>query len=146
MKKLFSILFLSLLINFVAAQVSKTINVTTVGTLSNLLTSQEKATVTDLKLTGNIDARDFKCLLFEVSSLTTLDLSGANIQAYNGTGGSSIDGLSINSINTMPPFSFYDGGGTAKSTLKSITFPNSLVSIGNCAFYWSGLVNVTIPN
>jgi len=46
----------------------------------------------------------------------------------------------------MPPFSFYDGGGTFKTTLKSITFPNSLLSIGDCAFYWSGLINVTIPN
>lgn len=146
MKKLFSILFLSLFINFVAAQVSKTINLTTAGTLSNLLTIQEKATVTDLKLTGSIDARDFKFMLFEVSSLTVLDLSGANIQAYSGTGGSSMDGFSVNSTNTMPPFSFYDGGVTAKGTLKSIIFPNSLIAIGDCAFYWSGLINVTIPN
>lgn len=146
MKKLLSIFILALVINLVAAQVSKTINLSTAGTLSSLLTTQEKSTITNLTITGNIDARDFKCLLFEVSSLTTLDLSNTTIQAYNGTGGSSMDGLSVNTINRMPPFSFYDGGGTPKRTLQSIIFPNSLVSIGNCAFYWSGLINVTIPN
>ena len=146
MRKHFTLFILILLTNLVGAEVSKTINVTTAGTLSNLLTTQEKTSVADLTITGKIDARDFKCLLFEVPLLTVLDLSGANIQAYSGTEGSSIDGFSINSINIMPPFSFYDGGGTAKRNLKSITFPNSLVSIGNCAFYWSGLISVTIPN
>jgi len=109
MKKLLTLLFLTLLASFINAQVSKTINVATEGTLSTLLTAAEKTTITDLTITGNIDARDFKCLLFEVSLLTALDLSGTNIKAYSGTEGSSIDGLSINSINTMPPFSFYDG-------------------------------------
>jgi len=146
MKKLFSILFLVLLVNLVTAQVSKTINLTTAGTLSNLLTSGEKTSVTDLTITGSIDASDFKCLLMEVTSLTSLDLSGATIQAYSGIGGSSMDGLSVNQMNTMPPFAFYDGGGTAKRTLTSIIFPSSLVSIGDDAFYWSGLINVTIPN
>lgn len=146
MKKLLSIFILALVINLVTAQVSKTVNVNTAGTLSSLLTTPEKSAITNLTITGNIDARDLKCLLFEVSSLTALDLSNTTIQAYNGTEGSSMDGLSVNPINRMPPFSFYDGGGTAKRTLKSITLPNSLVSIGNCAFYWSGLINVTIPN
>lgn len=146
MKKLFSILFLALLTNLGATQVSKTINLTASGTLSNLLTTQEKSTITNLTISGNIDARDFKCLLFEVPSLSALDLSNTTIQAYNGTGGSSMDGLSVNSINSMPPFSFYDGGATAVRNLKSIIFPNSLVSIGNCSFYWSGLINVAVPN
>ena len=146
MKKLLTIFIFVMLANLISAQVYKTINVTTAGKLSALLTATENATVTDLTITGIINAVDFRYLLFEVPLLTVLDLSDVIIQPYDGTGGSSIDGLSINSINTMPPFSFYDGGGTFKTTLKSITFPNSLLSIGDCAFYWSGLINVTIPN
>lgn len=146
MKKLISIFISLMLANLISSQVYKTINVTTAGKLSSFLTETENATVTDLTITGIIDAVDFRYLLFEVPLLTVLDLSGVIIQPYYGTGGSSMDGLSINPINTMPPFSFYDGGGTFKTTLKSITFPNSLVSIGDGAFYWSGLINVTIPN
>ena len=44
------------------AQVSKTINVTTAGTLSSLLTAEEKISVTNLTVTGNIDARDVMCM------------------------------------------------------------------------------------
>jgi hypothetical protein len=145
MKKLFSILLLALLINFVAAQVSKTINVTSAGTLSNLLTKEEKTSVTDLTIIGKIDARDFKCLMYEVPLLTVLNISGANIQAYYGIEGTSSE-YTTYPIDKIPPFAFYDGGGGTKRTLKSIIFPNSLVSIGNDAFYWSGLINVTIPN
>jgi hypothetical protein len=146
MKKLLTIFIFLMLANLISSQVYKTVNLQTAGTLTTLLTAKEKTTVTNLTITGKIDARDFKFLLFEVPLLTALDLSGAVIQAYNGTEGSSMDGLSINSINTMPPFSFYDGGITAIRNMKSIIFPNSLVSIGDCAFYWSGLINVTIPN
>jgi len=146
MKKLLTIFIFLILANLISAQVYKTVNLQTAGTLTTLLTATEKTTVTNLTITGKIDARDFKFLLFEVPLLTALDLSGTVIQAYNGTEGSSVDGLSINSINTMPPFSFYDGGITATRNMKSIIFPNSLVSIGDCAFYWSGLINVTIPN
>lgn len=146
MKKLLTIFIFVMLANLISSQVYKTINVTTAGKLSAFLTATENATVTDLTVTGIIDAVDFRYLLFQVPLLTVLDLSGVIIQPYYGTGGSSMDGLSINPINTMPPFSFYDGGGTAKRNLKSITFPSSLLSIGDCAFYWSGLINVTIPN
>lgn len=146
MKKLLTIFIFLMLANLISSQVYKTINVTTAGKLSTFLTATENNTVTDLTITGIIDAVDFRTLLFQVPLLTVLDLSDVVIQPYYGSGGSSIDGLSINPINTMPPFSFYDGGGTFKSTLKSIIFPNSLVSIGDGAFYWSGLINVTIPN
>ena len=146
MKKTISFFILILIAGILNAQTVKTIDVPTAGTLSGLLTPTEKTTITNLKITGNIDARDFKFLLFDTPLLNTLDLSDAIINAYYGTEGSSIDGLSVNANNTMPPFSFYNGGITAKSSLRYITFPNSLVSIGNCAFYWSGLIKVIIPN
>ena len=78
MKKLLSIFVLALLTTLLSA-VSKTINVTTSGTLTTLLTSTEKTTVTDLTLTGNIDARDVKCMRDEMTVLAVLDLSGVSI-------------------------------------------------------------------
>lgn len=52
MKRLFSILFLALLTSAASAIVYKNINVSTPGTLSSLLTTSNKATITDLTLTG----------------------------------------------------------------------------------------------
>ena len=69
------------------AQVSKTINVTTAGTLSSLLTAQEKSTVTNLTVTGSIDARDVKCLRDEISILEVLDLKNTTLNKYEGTEG-----------------------------------------------------------
>jgi len=93
MKKLLTIFIFVMLANLISAQVYKTINVTTAGKLSALLTATENATVTDLTITGIIDAVDFRYLLFEVPLLTVLDLSDVIIQPYDSTGGSSIDGF-----------------------------------------------------
>ncbi|MDD3079213.1 MAG: leucine-rich repeat protein [Paludibacter sp.] len=71
----------------VSAQVSKTVNVATAGTLSSLLTDEEKSTVTDLTVTGNINKDDFNTMKFlngdnvaaAASILTSLDLSNATV-------------------------------------------------------------------
>ena len=44
------------------SQVNKTLEVTTPGTLSALLTESEKSTITHLTVTGPIDARDIKAI------------------------------------------------------------------------------------
>ncbi len=69
------------------AQVSKTINITTAGTLSTALTSVELNTVTNLTITGTIDARDFVPMRDAMPALAILDLSGVTIAAYNGSAG-----------------------------------------------------------
>lgn len=107
------------------AQVSKTVSVTTAGTLSTLLTPTEKTTVTDLTITGDIDARDFKLLRDTMTVLTNLDLRGVNILEYNedvlGYG------TSINPANSIPSFAFY----SIRSNLFSKVFlPNNLEVIG----------------
>lgn len=87
MKKHLTFLLLILLVSVINAQVSKTINVTTTGTLTNLLTSTEKATVTNLTVTGNIDVRDVKCMRDDIKLLAVLDISSVQIQYYKGTAG-----------------------------------------------------------
>jgi len=62
MKKLiflFSLLYLAL---DTYAQLSKTIDLANAGTLSTALTPTELQNVTNLTITGTIDARDFKTM------------------------------------------------------------------------------------
>src|SRR5450830_1723622 len=101
MKKFLSFFVLALFTTVVPAQLSKTINVPTAGTLSTLLTSDEKTTVTNLNLTGNIDAQDVKCLRDEMTVLAVLDLSAVSINAYNGSGGTIISST-LYPANEMP--------------------------------------------
>ena len=129
------------------AQVSKTINVNTPGTLGTLLTANELSTVTNLTLTGNIDARDFKAMRDSMPVLSVLDLSSVTIVGYNGTKGTDIFGGQNYLANAIPQYSFYKGNGGGKKTLITFTFPNSATSIGGCAFeYCTGLTTVSIPN
>lgn len=147
---------LSVLISTVAiAQVSKSINVLTAGTLSSLLTATEKTTVTNLTVTGNIDARDVKCMREEMTKVSALDISTVSIKAYSGLMGTSAF-TSIYPANEMPEQSFYNtntGNGNIK--LKTINLPTSINSIGSSAFSYCngnsilgypGLSSITIPS
>ncbi|MDP4271448.1 MAG: leucine-rich repeat domain-containing protein, partial [Bacteroidota bacterium] len=148
MKKLFSILMLVLLASITMAQsISKTINVATAGALSSLLTTTEKTTSTDLVVTGNIDARDVKCMRDEMTKLTNLDMSGVSIQAYTGSDGTSPNGSLTYPANEMPAYSFYNNIYGDK-TLTNIKLPTSLTSIGEYAFRQCYRLtgSLTIPN
>jgi hypothetical protein len=147
MKKL---LILSLFLSLVFAghaQVSQTVNVTAGGGLSAAITAAggSLSTITNLTVTGTIDARDFVTMRDTMPALAVLDISGATIAAYSGTGGTFTD--TSYPANTVPEFAFYNSGTrTGKSTLTSITFPGSVTSIGNHAFQLcTGLTSITIP-
>jgi len=76
MKRLLCFIAALLLINYFSnSQIYKTIDLTTSGTLSSLLSNEEKRNVTNLTLTGNVDTRDFKCMRDEMSVLSVLDIS-----------------------------------------------------------------------
>ena len=127
-----------------------TINVATAGTLSSLISSTDKTTLTKLILTGNIDARDVKCMRDELTNLAVLDISGVNIIAYSGIDGTQSGSAStIYPANEMPNSSFSNPNKNAgKNSLKSISLPKSITSIGASAFgYCKGLnVDFEIPN
>ena len=77
--------FLSMCITIMLqAQVSKSLECTA-GFLADSLTSGEKNTITNLTLTGTIDARDFVTMRDSMPVLAVLDLSGATIATYTGT-------------------------------------------------------------
>lgn len=134
MKKLLFSLVFTLFVSIVFAQVSKTINVTTAGTLSSLLTYTEKSTITDLTVTGTIDARDFRCMRDDLTKLSNLDLDAVNIISFSGGGGPSYNSSAVYPANEIPEGAFYIGAGYGKTSLKKIILPKTITSIGNSSF------------
>ena len=113
----------------------KTINVTTAGTLNSLLTANEKTTITNLTLSGNIDARDFKTMRDSMPALTTLDVKDVSIMSYTGVKGTAGTSNINYPANTIPAFSFCDSTTwIGKEILSSIVLPLSIKSIGESAF------------
>jgi len=152
MKKLLALVFLMLIISVIKAQVSKTINVSTTGTLSTLLSETEKSTIANLIITGNIDARDFKCMRDEMSALSVLDISQATILKYEGVDGTYTFQQMSYPENEIPTFAFTVGPPPCEfdyciSKLSSIKFPSTLNSIGTYAFgYCKQLTQLTLPS
>ncbi len=152
MKKIIAILLLILFVNVTKAQVLKIINGSIAGTLSSLLTDNEKATVTDLKIVGNIDARDFKCLRDNMPALSVLDISMVSILNYEGAEGTYTFQQNNYPANEIPTFAFTIGPPPCGfdyciSKLSSIKLPVNLNSIGTYAFgYCKQLTQVTLPS
>ena len=129
MKSILSFIFLILFTTSVVSQVSKTVELSAPGTLSSILTSTEKATITNLTLRGNIDARDIKCLRDEVIELTVLDISSTTIKSYSGTLGTH-PSVESYPANELPQYSFCTPTIISKNKLKDVVLPNSITSIG----------------
>lgn len=146
MKKLLHVFVLSLLTTLLSAQVSKTIHVETAGTLSTLLEAEEKTSITNLIVTGNIDATDVKCMRDEITKLADLDISAVNIKEYNGNAGTYTH--TTYPENEMPAYSFFNNYTNArKKTLITILLPTSITSIGRYAFhYCESIKRIEIPS
>lgn len=129
-----------------SAQVSKTIHVETAGTLSTLLEAEEKTSITNLTVTGNIDATDVKCMRDEITKLADLDISAVNIKAYSGNAGPFTNPTYPE--NEIPAYSFYNSyTSVGKKSLNTILLPTSITSIGRNAFYLcENIKSIVIPN
>ena len=128
--------------------IKKTINLTSPGTLSILLTPTELSNINDLTITGAIDARDFKTMRDKMPYLAKIDISAAAIYSYSGTEGTAGTSSISYSSNTIPDYAFYNSIQPYKTTLTSISMPTSTRYIGNYAFNGcSGLTCVlSIPS
>jgi hypothetical protein len=146
MKKLLLLFICVLNLALLQAQTTKTLNLTA-GALSTALTASEIATITNLTLTGTIDARDFKTIRDNMSLLASINLSGVTVVAYTGTHGTASTNSVIYPANTIPEYCFFNPGtGVAKTSVTAFSFPSSVTSISSNAFYGcQSLPSITIP-
>lgn len=139
---LLSFLLLSMVLK---SSVFKAVN-SIAGSLSATLTHVEMVTVTNITITGTIDARDFVILRDSMPMLVGLNLDNASITAYTGTQGT-FSGNVIYSANAIPPSAFRNlTTHTSKILLVDITIPSNLKTICDGAFSGCiGLVSISIP-
>jgi hypothetical protein len=117
-----------------------TIDVPASGMLGSLISDNK---ITELTVTGYIDARDVIFIFNELTNLQQLDLSAVKILEYNADGGAY-----SYPPNVMPEYSFYNSyTSSGKSSLKSVVLPTSITAIGLRAFEnCSGLTSIVIPD
>jgi hypothetical protein len=120
----------------------------TAGGLSGALTTAEKSTLTDLTITGTLDARDFVTLRDYMPKLAVLNISGTSIVAYTGTEGTKGTDSYTYPANEIPQNAFFNSiTSTSKKSLTSINLPIKVLSIGVDAFeLCTGLISTTIPS
>jgi len=142
MKKIILLTVILLQVNALNAQVIKSIDVSTAGTLTTLLSVDEKASITQLTVTGKLNARDFKCFRDEIINLAVLDISATTIDYYSGFQGARWGYNLVYPANEIPKWSFYDPDNSRpKATLTTVKLPPSLFSIGEGAFM--DCINIT---
>ena len=129
---------------FIVVSQSGVYNVTP-GGLQTIMADQLE-TVAGFKLTGSIDARDFKTMRDSMPLLEEVDLSEVSIVAYSGTEGT-LDMDTSYSANVFPDRAFCGSDNSGKPGLKNIILPNTTVSLGKNAFRsCTGLTNIFVPN
>lgn len=101
------------------------------------------STITTLTVNGSIDARDFKTIRDSMEALTSLDLSNAVIEAYNGYYGTSYADSSVSyPVNTLPEGALY-----FKRELNSLVLPEGIIALDNHSIdHCSGLSSLIIPS
>jgi|GEM_PF-225603 hypothetical protein len=128
------------------AQVSKTIHVEPAGTLSTLLSDEDRLAVTDLTLTGSINRDDFNTMKNTMPALISIDLGTVQ------TEGDSIPGYAFSSglqsvILPSTLTTIKDYGFASCMGLTAVTLPSSVTRLGTYAFAGcSGLKTMVIPN
>ncbi|NCC09510.1 MAG: leucine-rich repeat domain-containing protein [Bacteroidia bacterium] len=120
------------------AQVSKTFYVNKAGTLIALMTEEEANSITDLTLTGNLNAEDFRHLRDEFQSLRSLDISNADIKLYMGKSGTyPNEKFHVYKPNVIPAYAFTtltNGVIKGKTNLEKIVLSEKTKGIDEAAF------------
>ena len=150
MKEKFLFLFMALSVSLLVKADPVTVSVPAAGMLKTTLEASYTLTdITDLTVTGTIDARDFRTIRNDLSNLEKLNLTATSIAAYTGTGGTAFNPMNGSDmdktypVNTVPEYSFYVsairsllGGEIAperKLKLQSLRLPAGITAIGNYA-------------
>ena len=151
-------LFLTLLF---AAITSLGMSALTVANSAGNLSQQVGDTqITELTVTGTMDARDFLFISEELAELTSIDLSQATILPYN-SGAALYGTVTSYNANEVPRTAFF-GKKLTRVTLpegiqsigyaafagcdrlETVTLPSSVVYLGDYAFSGSGLTSIEL--
>jgi hypothetical protein len=153
MKKTTLLIFVIAINMICQAQVVRTLNVSP-GIIQNAIES-DIYEVTDLTLTGKIDARDFRFMRDFMTKLKIIDLTKVTIVAYTGVEGPAEEDT-IQTIsypaNTIPDYAFYrpaefEFENGEVTVLTSVKLPESAISIGKNAFQSCLLLeSITFPS
>jgi hypothetical protein len=107
----------------------------TAGGLTSALTATEKSTITNLTITGTVDARDFKTMRDEMLELAILDIGNVVVAADQS-----------NAKNSIPYSAFYDySTSKGKKSLSTVTLPSTITTISSEAFKGCGVSNINFP-
>ena len=128
--------FLFAAIACVALQMQAVVVENVAGELSSRLTDTK---VTELTITGSLDARDFKYMADKCNNLTAVDLSGAKILTYEGA--EPVFGQQITyQANEIPQTSFFG------KPLTSVVLPSDVRIVGYAAFAGcEGITQIEFP-
>lgn len=129
---IFTILFAVIALGLNAQVVKSLTNIA--GTLSSVLTKNEKNTITNLTMRGTLDARDFKTMRDSMPVLSVIDISTAKIIEYTGTLGTASTRSTLYKESTIPANAFFNFSNQGKQTLNEMNLPSGVISIGNNAF------------
>lgn len=123
-------------------QVSKTVTDLSPGGLIAKLTASELTSITNLTLSGTIDARDFFQIREKMTRLALIDLTNVTVAEYTGT-----EGAQSGELLTFPANALPGGAFIAMPSLTSVTLPATITSIGNGSFQNAGKLGfINIPS
>lgn len=112
---------------------TRVLSIDTAGNLQNMLTSSEKASVSNLAIIGHINAKDIYFMRDSMPNLTAINIQGAIIDSYTGIVDTTLFRSSFVSKtfleNTLPIAAFRN-----KANLSFVALPISLVGIQDNAF------------
>lgn len=118
-------------------KISKSIKMSRVGTITSIIPIQEAHSITDLKITGTMNATDFNMIKEHFTKLETLDLSDVFIRNYlgkNGTAGTRVQLYQNHAIPAYAFSTFTDYTAEGSKSLKKVILPKEVKSIGKNAF------------
>lgn len=119
----------------------KRVIVNSSGNLTRQLNRTEKSTISNLKLTGTMDARDFKLIKDSMPVLDKLDLSEVGITGYVGNGGTTENYDFTYLKDEIPESAFYTNIGGKGKKIKTILLPKNLSGINRNAFMKCNLLS-----
>ncbi len=127
-KSLLSMAFAMLCMTSGMAQ-NKTVTTTSAGSLSGLLTDEEKASVKELVVSGPVNKTDFN-FIQTLTALESLDIKGVTIAEEV------LDG------KTYPADELPESALASNKIIKTLTLPFSVTSIGKNAVDYTAVTNI----